>query len=105
MKYLEKHRGTAKYLAVTTSSNSAAPLIIATGQPVMSLGGFSGSDPILTTAKFAALVKAGEVKYFLTNGGGGGPGGPGGSNGITTWIQNHSKSITVGGQQLYEYTG
>lgn len=103
MTYLEKHRGTAKYLAVTTSSNSAAPLIIATGQPVMSLGGFSGSDPILTTAKFAALVKAGEVRYFLINGGG--PGGRGGSNGITSWIQTHSRLITVGGTQLYEYTG
>jgi 4-amino-4-deoxy-L-arabinose transferase-like glycosyltransferase len=101
--YLEKHRGTAKYLAVTTSSNSAAPLIIATGQPVMSLGGFSGSDPILTTAQFASLVKQGQVRYFLINGGG--PGGPGGSNGITSWIQAHSKLITVGGQQLYEYTG
>jgi 4-amino-4-deoxy-L-arabinose transferase-like glycosyltransferase len=101
--YLEKHRGNAKYLVVTTSSNSAAPLIIATGQPVMSLGGFSGSDPILTTAQFASLVKHGAVRYFLINGGG--PGGPGGSNGITSWIQQHSKLITVGGQQLYEYTG
>jgi 4-amino-4-deoxy-L-arabinose transferase-like glycosyltransferase len=101
--YLEQHRGTAKYLVATTNSNSAAPLIIATGQPVMSLGGFSGSDPILTTAQFASLVKAGEVRYFLINGGG--PGGQGGSSGITSWIQAHSKSITVGGTQLYEYTG
>ena len=103
MTYLEKHRGTAKDLAATTNSNSAAPLIIATGQPVMSLGGFSGSDPILTTAQFASLVKAGEVRYFLINGGG--PGGPGASSGITSWIQAHSKLITVGGTQLYEYTG
>ncbi|HEY8684405.1 MAG TPA: glycosyltransferase family 39 protein [Chloroflexota bacterium] len=101
--YLEKHRGTAKYLAATTNSNSAAPLIIATGQPIMSLGGFSGSDPILTTAQFASLVKAGEVRYFLINGGG--PGGPGAGSGITSWIQAHSKLITVGGTQLYEYTG
>jgi 4-amino-4-deoxy-L-arabinose transferase-like glycosyltransferase len=102
--YLEEHRGTATYLVATMSSNQAAPIIIATGDPVMSLGGFSGSDPILTTAKLASLAKRGVVRYFLLSGGGfGGPGG--GSSSLTTWIQQHSKLITVGGAQLYEYTG
>ena len=100
--YLEKHRGTATYLVATPSSNEAAPIIIATGQPVMSLGGFTGSDPILTTAKLAALARQGVVRYFLL-GGGGGPGG--GSDTLTSWIQQHSRVITVAGTQLYQYTG
>lgn len=78
------------------------PLIIATGDPVLSLGGFTGSDPILTPAKLAALARQGVVRYFLL----GRQGGPGdGSNSLTTWIQQHSKVITVGGTQLYEDTG
>jgi 4-amino-4-deoxy-L-arabinose transferase-like glycosyltransferase len=99
--YLKAHRGNAKYLVATPSSQSAAPIIIATGLPVMSLGGFSGSDPILTTAQLASLAGAGQVRYFLLGGGGG----PGGNNMLTTWIQQHSKVITVSGTQLYEYTG
>ena len=100
LKYLVNHRGTAKYLVATPSSNQAAPIIIATGDPVMSLGGFTGSDPILTTSKLAALAKQGVVEHFLVGGGG-----PGGGEDSTTWIQQHSKVITVGGTQLYEYTG
>jgi 4-amino-4-deoxy-L-arabinose transferase-like glycosyltransferase len=102
--YLESHRGTATYLVATPSSNEAAPIIIATGRPVMSLGGFTGSDPILTVSQLASMAKKGEIRYFLL-GGRGGPGGPGGSNGLTTWIEQHSKAITVGGTQLYQYTG
>ncbi|HEX8916969.1 MAG TPA: glycosyltransferase family 39 protein, partial [Chloroflexota bacterium] len=100
IKYLVSHRGTAKYLVATPSSNEASPIIIATGDPVMSLGGFTGSDPILTTAKLASLTKQGVVRYFLLGGGG-----PAGSNSLTSWIQQHSKVISVGGTQLYEYTG
>ncbi|HXZ04111.1 MAG TPA: hypothetical protein VEH81_04715, partial [Ktedonobacteraceae bacterium] len=42
-------------------------IILATNKPVMSLGGFSGSDPILTTSQLAALVKNGTVRFFLLN--------------------------------------
>jgi 4-amino-4-deoxy-L-arabinose transferase-like glycosyltransferase len=103
LKYLEAHQGTATYLFATTNAGTAEPYIIATGKPVMALGGFTGSDPILTTAKLATLTREGKVKYFLISGGG--AGGPGGSNSLTTWIQQHAKLITVGGTQLYEYIG
>jgi hypothetical protein len=33
----------------------------------MSLGGFSGSDPILTTYQLASLVANGTVRFFLLN--------------------------------------
>jgi 4-amino-4-deoxy-L-arabinose transferase-like glycosyltransferase len=103
LKYLEAHQGTATYLFATTNAGTAEPYIIATGKPVMALGGFTGSDPILTTAQLAQLAKEGKVKYFLLSGGGG----MGGNNSssLTTWIQQHSKLVTVNGVQLYEYTG
>ena len=103
LKYLEAHQGKATYLFATTNATAAAPYVIATGKAVMALGGFTGSDPILTTAELATLAKEGKVKYFLISGRG--AGGPGGSSSLTTWIQHHSKLITVGGTQLYEYTG
>jgi 4-amino-4-deoxy-L-arabinose transferase-like glycosyltransferase len=92
--YLEAHKGSAKYLVAVASSNEADSIILATNQPVMALGGFSGSDPILTTTQLAALVKSGEVRFFLLNGSGGG--GPGGSSqsALITWITQHSKVVS-----------
>lgn len=86
IQYLEAHQGNAAYLFATTNSQSAAPTIISTGKAVMSLGGFSGSDPILTAQQFAALVKKGTVRYYLSGGMGGG--GQGGST-ISSWVQNN----------------
>jgi len=120
IRYLQAHKGSAKYLVAVVSSNEADSIILETNQPVMALGGFSGSDPILTTSQLAALVKSGTVRYFLLNGSGGG--GPGGSSQSTliTWITQHSKVVSSsqwqssstsstssgfgGSEQLYEIT-
>jgi len=105
LNYLEAHQGTAKYLVAVDSSNQADSIILATNKPVMTLGGFSGSDPILTTSKLAALAKNGTVRYFLLNGGGFGGFG---QSSLTTWIKQHCKVVTIsdssGSTQLYEYT-
>jgi 4-amino-4-deoxy-L-arabinose transferase-like glycosyltransferase len=115
--YLEAHKGSAKYLVAVASSNEADSIILETNQPVMALGGFSGSDPILTTTQLATLVKSGAVRYFLLNGSG--SGGPGGSSqsALITWITQHSKTVSSsqwqssstsigssGAEQLYEIT-
>ena len=69
-------------------------IILETNQPVMALGGFSGSDPILTTTQLAALVKSGAVRFFLLNGSGGaGPGGSG-QSALITWIKQHSTVVS-----------
>ena len=113
--YLEAHKGNAKYLVAVISSNEADAIILATNQPVMTLGGFSGSDPILTTTQLAALVKNGTIRYVLLNGGGG-PGG--GQSTLTTWITRHATAVPStqwqsasstsgrfgGASQLYEFT-
>jgi 4-amino-4-deoxy-L-arabinose transferase-like glycosyltransferase len=101
--YLEAHQGKATYLFATTNVHTAAAYIIGGGKAVMALGGFTGSDPILTTTQLTTLATERKVKYFLLSGGG--TGGPGASSSLTTWIQHHAKLITVGGTQLYQYTG
>ncbi len=94
IRYLEAHRGGAKYLVATASSNEADSIILETNQPVMALGGFSGSDPILTTAQLAALVKNGTVRFFLLNSGGRFGGGPGGGqSALTTWVTQNCTSV------------
>lgn len=68
--FLTAHRGKSKFLVATTSSSNAEPLILSTGQAVMAMGGFSGSDNILTTKALQHDVANGTVRYFLLQGGG-----------------------------------
>ena len=63
--YLLANRGDETYLAATLNANTAAPIILATGEPVMAMGGFSGGDRILTVDELAGLVSDGTVRFFL----------------------------------------
>jgi 4-amino-4-deoxy-L-arabinose transferase-like glycosyltransferase len=77
--YLEKHRGSARYLVATPTSTYASLFILQTGQPVMTLGGYQGWDKILTLAQLKWLVANGTIRFFLLNGSGSSMGPPGGN--------------------------
>ena len=127
LRFLEKNQGTTRYLLAVTNANSAAPFILATGKPVMALGGFLGSDPILTTGKLAALVKDSTVRYFQLMGGGFGNdtplaalleqlpaamretiearggkgiGGFGSDHGVSTWVAAHCAAVPASAYQV-----
>lgn len=112
--YLEAHQGNAKYLVAVISSNEADSIILSTNKAVMALGGFSGSDPILTTSQLATLTANGTVRYFLLSSNGGM--GSGSQSALITWIKQHStvvsssqwqststSSANGGSSQLYVY--
>jgi 4-amino-4-deoxy-L-arabinose transferase-like glycosyltransferase len=63
--FLEKNRGSTTYLVAVESAMSAAPLILATRQPVMAMGGFSGRDPAPTVAQLQAMVASGDLRFVL----------------------------------------
>ena len=65
IQYLEANQGHTRYLVATLNVATAAPIILATGKPVMALGGFTGTDPILTVQQLQALVSNGTVRFFL----------------------------------------
>lgn len=88
--YLLEHQTGERFLFATTRYNTAVPYIIEKGAAVMAMGGYSGSDPILTAVSLEAMVNEGKVKYFLISNGGG-PGG--GSTELTQWIISHGKAI------------
>lgn len=67
-KLLEKIKApqnTSKFAVATESSNFADQIIIKTGLPVMNMGGFYGTDPILTLDSLKEKVKSEDVRYFL----------------------------------------
>jgi 4-amino-4-deoxy-L-arabinose transferase-like glycosyltransferase len=101
--YLEANQGSAKYLVAAVGSHVTAPIIIATGKAVVTIGGFSGQDNAPTVAQLAKMVSSGELKYVLVSSGGGGPGG-GSSSALTSWVKSHGKAVTgvtVSGGTLY----
>lgn len=89
LNYLREHNTGETYLFATTDYNQAAPYIIDENEAVITLGGFSGSDPVYSTEKLEQLVKSGQVKYFMV----GGMGGRGGSSDIGDWIKEHGTEI------------
>ncbi|MGM9885927.1 MAG: 4-amino-4-deoxy-L-arabinose transferase, partial [Lactococcus sp.] len=95
LKYTEAHQGSTTYLFATVSAGTSEPYIIQSGKAVMTLGGFSGSDPSITLAKFKTLVKEGKVKYFLAGGGMGAGGGSSSQiSAIESWIEANAKKVT-----------
>jgi 4-amino-4-deoxy-L-arabinose transferase-like glycosyltransferase len=90
--YLTTHRTGEKYLIGMSAANSGtADFIIATGAPAIAIGGFTGSDPILTVDSFRELVSGGDIRYFMT-GGGGGPQGAGGSS-LSSWVAGACREV------------
>jgi 4-amino-4-deoxy-L-arabinose transferase-like glycosyltransferase len=94
---------TTRWAAAVEGSQDAASLELASGgKPVMAMGGFTGSDPAPTLAEFEAWTKAGDITYYIAGGGmGGGPGGGGSFSQITSWVEAHYKSKTIGGETVY----
>ena len=108
---LDSHADSYTWVAAAVGSNSASGYQLATGDPVMALGGFNGTDPSPTLAQFRAYVAAGDIHYFIAGGGGiGGGMGPGGgsststSSQISTWVSSTFTAKTVGGVTVYDLT-
>ncbi len=75
----------------------------------MAIGGFTGRDPAPALTQFENDVHAGRVHYFIGAGQTGGAGGFGGRSGgpggtISTWVQQHYKATTIGGEPVYDLT-
>jgi hypothetical protein len=97
-----------RWAAAATGSMQAAPLQLASGKAVMSIGGFTGSDPAPTLAQFQQYVAAGQVRYYVSTGQGGGARGGNGGQGygtaIAQWVAAHYTATTVGGATVYDLT-
>jgi 4-amino-4-deoxy-L-arabinose transferase-like glycosyltransferase len=91
------------WVAAAVGSNMAAGFQLATGYPVMPVGGFNGSDPSPTLAQFQQYVAQGAIHYFI--GGGGFPGQRGGgssSRQIADWAQQNFTATTLGSATVYD---
>ncbi|UUZ80705.1 hypothetical protein LJK88_38680 [Paenibacillus sp. P26] len=63
--FLTSHYTAGTYLVATPSAQTSSPLILDTGLPVLTWGGFSGSDPAITATQLEQMAREGKIKYFL----------------------------------------
>ncbi|MFD9236719.1 ArnT family glycosyltransferase [[Kitasatospora] papulosa] len=102
---LKQNADAYTWTAAAIGSQNAASYQLATGDPVMAIGGFNGSDPSPTLAQFKKYVEDGKIHYFISGGmGGGGMGGEGSSSRISAWVQENFKEVTVGSATFYDLT-
>jgi 4-amino-4-deoxy-L-arabinose transferase-like glycosyltransferase len=101
-----------QWSAATNGSQSAAALEIASGTPVMAVGGWSG-DPVPTLQQFIDYVHAGKVSYYVEAGRG--PNSPGvhgevirstlhtasHTREISDWVAAHYPGTFIGGSTVY----
>ncbi|MFH8690356.1 ArnT family glycosyltransferase [Streptomyces anulatus] len=113
---LEKGADDYTWVAAAVGAQNAASYQLATGDPVMAIGGFNGSDPSPTLAQFKKYVVEGKIHYFVSGGGMGGGtgggreggGGMGGDSGtssqISSWVTENFTEVTVGSATFYDLT-
>lgn len=89
--------GRFTWAAAALGARSAAAYQLASGAPVMAIGGYKGADPLPTLDRFRTLVGEGDVHWFI-------PGGTSGTVGreIQTWVESQFAPVLVDGQLLYD---
>ncbi len=110
--FLQSGASGYRWVAATSGAENASGYQLATGDAVMSLGGFNGTDPSPTLAQFQSYVANHQIHYFISGGGFGGGRGFGGAGGgsssvsaITQWVESNFTAHTIGNVTYYDLTG
>ena len=88
--YLQPNTQGMKYLMAVPSSMQGADYVIATGRPVLYLGGFMGQDKVVTGEGLSELVRQGQLRYIFWNSGGGGMGN---RSDLTAWVTSRCRAV------------
>ncbi|NOT04479.1 MAG: hypothetical protein HOP27_07745 [Anaerolineales bacterium] len=78
--YLEANTQDVEYLVAVPSSQSGSSLVLATGRPVLYMGGFGGQDEVVNAEDLSAMVANSELRYVMYGGD------RGGKTDITNWL-------------------
>lgn len=88
--YLQANTQDMEYLMAVPSSMQGADYVLATGRPVLYLGGFNGMDQVVSTDDLEEMVSQGRLRYIYwdTRGAGGG-----GRSGISSWVTSTCQAV------------
>lgn len=66
--YLDANTQGQRYMVAVSSSHEGDAAVLKLGRGILFMGGFAGSDEVVTADSMAALVKAGDLSYVLDSG-------------------------------------
>ncbi len=66
--YLQANTQDVEYLVAVPSSMQGSPMVIATGRPVLLMGGFGGQDDVVDSGDLAQMIANHELRYVLYGG-------------------------------------
>jgi 4-amino-4-deoxy-L-arabinose transferase-like glycosyltransferase len=102
--------GSYTWVAAAVGSSCASGYQLAAGHPVMSIGGFNGSDPSPPLPAFERMVVAGKIHYFIVIGTNdflstGDPSVHLNNSGmIQQWVERNFTPIHIGAETIYDLT-
>jgi 4-amino-4-deoxy-L-arabinose transferase-like glycosyltransferase len=85
--YLEANTQNVEYLVAVPSSQQGSVLVLATGRPVLYMGGFGGQDDVVSAEDLAQMVVDGELRYVLYGGD------RGNKQDIANWLQTSCEVV------------
>ncbi len=81
--FLEANRDGYLYLVAVPNSQQASSIALETGQPVLAMGGFMGSDPAMTVGKLQQMIANRQVRFVLG----------GSSASVNQWVQSNCTAV------------
>jgi 4-amino-4-deoxy-L-arabinose transferase-like glycosyltransferase len=91
LEFLMANTSENEYLMAVRSSMEGASYVLETSRPVLYMGGFNGSDPVVTAEDLQTMVTSGELRYVLWT-----PDGRTGSSssGIERWLNGSCQPVS-----------
>jgi len=89
--FLQANTQDTDYMVAVPNSHTGSPLVLATGRPVLYMGGFNGADPVIDADSLADLVANGDLRYVLFGDGNG-------KQDIAQWLQTSCTVVPEFGQ-------
>jgi hypothetical protein len=80
--HLQANTQDTEFMVAVPDSHTGSPLVLATGRPVLYMGGFNGSDPVISADGLAELVADGDLRYVLFSDG------RGNKQDISDWLES-----------------
>jgi 4-amino-4-deoxy-L-arabinose transferase-like glycosyltransferase len=94
LEFLQANTQGMKYLVAVESSQVGARYVIATGRPVLYMGGFSGGDNVVSADDLAQMVADGELRFVLF-----GAGERNNKQDVMQWLQSSCSVVREFSQQ------
>ncbi|MFG3258751.1 glycosyltransferase family 39 protein [Streptomyces sp. NPDC048172] len=94
--YLKAHRDGATWLVAVADDQSASSAILASREPVASMGGWTGSDDAMPLARLKKLVEEGKLHYVQVGGGRARS-----DDVVDAWVKKHGTKVKAVDASLY----